>query len=64
MILREYLKEKTELLAASAIPDAENEAWVIAAEWMQTTAPNPTDWKRCMSFGSDNSIFIARIRAR
>lgn len=29
MILREYLKEKTELLAASAIPDAENEAWVI-----------------------------------
>ena len=42
----------------------ENEAWVIAAEWMQTTAPNPTDWTRCMSYGSDNSIFIAQIRTK
>lgn len=42
----------------------ENESWVIAAEWMQTIAPDHSDWKRCMSYGSDNSIFIARIRTR
>ncbi len=29
MTLREYLQEKTELLTESAIPDAENEVWVI-----------------------------------
>lgn len=40
---------------------SENEAWVVASEWMQTTEPDYTNWKRCMSFGSDNSIFIARI---
>lgn len=41
----------------------ENEAWVIASEWMQTTAPDHSNWKRCMSYGSDNSIFIAKITA-
>ena len=40
---------------------SENEAWVIAAEWMQTTSPDSKNWRRCMSYGSDNSIFIARI---
>lgn len=40
---------------------SQNEAMVIVSEWMQTTAPDPYDWHRCMSFGSDNSIFIARI---
>lgn len=38
-----------------------DEAWVIASEWMQTTAPDPCDWKRCMSFGSRNAIFTVRI---
>ena len=42
----------------------ENESWVIAAEWMQTIAPDHSDWKRCMSYGSDNSIFIAQIRTK
>lgn len=41
---------------------SDNEAWVVAAEWMQTTAPNPTDYTRCMKYGSDNSIWIAKIR--
>ena len=39
----------------------EHEAWVIASEWMQTTGPDSGNWQRCMSYGSDNSIFIARI---
>ena len=41
---------------------SDNEAWIVAAEWMQTTAPNPTDYTRCMKYGSDNSIWIAKIR--
>ena len=40
---------------------SENEAWVIAAEWMQTTSPDSKNWRRCMSYGSDNSIFVAKI---
>ncbi|MBE6385916.1 MAG: exo-alpha-sialidase [Lentisphaerae bacterium] len=40
----------------------ENEAWVIAAEWMQTTAPDPFDYTRCMKYGSDNSIWISKIK--
>ena len=40
----------------------DNEAWIIAAEWMQTTAPDPSDYTRCMKYGSDNSIWIAKIR--
>lgn len=40
---------------------SDDEAWVIAAEWMQTTAPDYYNCKRCMSYGSDNSIWIAKI---
>lgn len=29
MTLQDYLKEKTELLSASGVPEAENEAWVV-----------------------------------
>ena len=43
---------------------SDNEAWVIAAEWMQTTAPDPSDYTKCMKYGSDNSIWIAKIRFR
>jgi len=39
----------------------DKEAWVVVSEWMQTTEPDPTNWRRCMEFGSDNSIFIAKI---
>ena len=39
-----------------------NEAWIIAAEWMQTTSPNASDYTRCMKYGSDNSIWIAKIK--
>ena len=39
----------------------ETETWVTAAEWMQSTLP---DWRNplnCERYGSDNSIFVARI---
>ncbi len=39
-----------------------SEAWIFAAEWMQTTPPNPRDYTRCMKYGSDNSIWIAKIK--
>lgn len=41
---------------------SENETWVTVAEWMQTTPPNPHDSSVCMRYGSDNSVFAARIR--
>lgn len=40
----------------------EDETWVTVAEWMQTTPPNPYDFTRCMKYGSDNAVFVARIR--
>ncbi len=39
----------------------DHESWVIVSEWMQTTGPDHFNYRRCMSYGSDNSIFIARI---
>ncbi|MBO7740922.1 MAG: exo-alpha-sialidase, partial [Victivallales bacterium] len=40
---------------------SDNEAWIIASEWMQTNPPNPFDWTVCAKYGSDNSIFIAKV---
>lgn len=43
----------------------DHESWVIAAEWMQSNrrdVPIGEHWKVCMEYGSDNSIFIARIK--
>ena len=42
----------------------ENETWVFAAEWMQTTAPNHHDSRKCEKYGSDNTIFVAKLRFR
>lgn len=36
-------------------------AFVFASEWMQTTPPDPHDWRKCVKYGSDNSIFISKI---
>lgn len=38
------------------------ESWVTVAEWMQTTPPNPFDCRVCERYGSNNSVFLARIR--
>ena len=34
---------------------------ITAAEWMQTTGPDPFNYRRCMEFGSDNSIFVSTV---
>ena len=44
-----------------SMPDGES-AFVFAAEWMQTCSPDQSNWRRCAEYGSDNSIFISRIR--
>ncbi len=39
-----------------------DETWVTVAEWMQTTSPNPYDWRVPASHGADNRVYAARIR--
>jgi hypothetical protein len=39
----------------------ENESWIVAAEWMQTGLPDPHDCRVCEKWGSDNSIFLAKV---
>ena len=39
-----------------------NETWVVVAEWMQSILPNPFDPTVCEKHGSDNSIFVAKIK--
>ncbi len=41
----------------------DNESWITVAEWMQTTAPNPHDPTICEKYGSDNSVYVAKIRS-
>ena len=38
------------------------ETWVVVCEWMQTVAPDHWDPTLCEQYGSDNSIFLAKIR--
>jgi hypothetical protein len=40
------------------------ESWITVAEWMQTTAPNPHDPTICEKYGSNNSIFVAKVRSK
>jgi hypothetical protein len=39
----------------------EDETWVTTAEWMQTTGPDPRDFRVPMKYGADNSVYAARI---
>lgn len=34
---------------------------VTVSEWMQTTAPDYFNWRRCVELGSDNSIFVSFV---
>ena len=43
---------------------SDDESWITVAEWMQTTGPNPYDSTVCEKYGSDNSVFVARVRAK
>ena len=42
---------------------SESESWVVVSEWMQTTAPDHHDCTVCERYGSDNSVFLAKIRS-
>ena len=42
---------------------SENESWVTVAEWMQSIRPHAHDPKQCEKHGSNNSIFVAKIKA-
>jgi len=41
---------------------SENESWVTVSEWMQTKLPDWSDSTICEKYGSDNSLFLAKIR--
>ena len=41
----------------------DNESWLTVAEWMQTNPPNAHDPTICERYGSDNSIFVAKVRS-
>ena len=41
---------------------SESESWVTVAEWMQTKPPHYWDCQVCEKHGSDNSVFVVKIR--
>ena len=41
---------------------SKTESWLTTAEWMQTNAPKWWDYTFCEKFGSDNSIWIAKVK--
>ena len=42
---------------------SETESWVTVAEWMQTKGPEYWDYSVCEKYGSDNSVFVAKVRS-
>jgi hypothetical protein len=40
----------------------ENETWITVAEWMQTKGPNPHDFSIPMKHGSNNRVYVARLK--
>jgi len=40
---------------------SDSESWVVDTEWMQGSAANPFDPTYCEKWGSDNSIFLAKV---
>ena len=44
-----------------AFASGREHGFVIASEWMQTTPPDCSDYRKCMMYGSDNSIFVSKI---
>ena len=41
---------------------SDTESWLVTAEWMQTWGPKWWDYTFCEKFGSDNSIWIAKVK--
>ena len=42
----------------------DHESWVTVAEWMQSIGQHAFDPTKCEAHGSNNSIFIAKVRSR
>ena len=42
----------------------EQESWVTVAEWMQSIGPHAHDPTKCEEHGSNNSIFVAKVRGK
>ena len=40
----------------------EYESWITVAGWMQSIRPHAHDPKMCKKHGSNNSIFVAKVR--
>ncbi len=60
---RVLVKERGARLGNFAVTEVNpDETWVTVAEWMQTRGPNPHDFRVPMKYGSDNAVFVARIR--
>jgi hypothetical protein len=38
------------------------ESWVVVSEWMQTTGPDNYDCTVCERYGSNNALFVSRIK--
>jgi len=43
---------------------SDTESWVTVTEWMQTKGPRWFDSTICEKYGSDNAIFVAKVRAK
>jgi len=41
---------------------SDTESWVTTAEWMQTHPPEYWDTQKCEKYGSNNSVFVAKVR--
>jgi len=41
---------------------SDQESWVVVSEWMQTNPPNYADYTVCESRGSNNAIFLAKVK--
>ena len=41
---------------------SQDETWVVVSEWMQTIAPDHHNPLTCEKYGSDNSVFLVKIR--
>ncbi len=39
-----------------------DETWITAAEWMQTTKPDPHDFRVPMKYGANNRVWFSRIQ--
>jgi hypothetical protein len=60
---QELVPNRGARLGNSGVTQFDNgEAWVTVTEWMQTHPPDHHDCTVCEKYGSDNSIYLVRLR--